>query len=257
MKLLIYSIGLLILGGCNFNKSHYTNIPLTDRLCWTEMREADRDIKKDKLVYCFTQGMLYDFKKERNHKELTALLKKYNISTKGYMFSDLIIEGQTQGCYCGVMDEKIAEKHGTLFIDSIKNVADSMYVAANINKDFIYLVCDEIPNTVNDVKYADGGKYADNIQARFDRVMHYPTGYHRRDTSKTDYFFADIDVYVPRVGKAKVKSYHFEWDPADNSKFEEDIKKVLTPIIEGALWKPARIRKTEVNCNTSLRVAFE
>lgn len=109
MKFLICLIGLVILIGCDFNKSKYTNIPWTDHTCWTEMKEAGMDIKNHKLVYCFTQGMLYDFKKERNRKELTLLLKKYNISIKSYIFSDVIVTGQTQGCYCGVMDEKIAE----------------------------------------------------------------------------------------------------------------------------------------------------
>lgn len=138
----------------------------------------------------------------------------------------------------------------------MKNIADSMYVSANMNSYLIYLVCDESPNTIKAKNYPGGGKHTDDIQSRFDRVIHYPTGYHRRDTSKADYFFADIDVYVSRVGKAKVAGYQFEWGPVDNGRFEKDIIKVLTPIIESAQWSPARIRKTKVNCSTSLRVVF-
>ena len=87
-------------------KSHFDNISMTDTTCLKEVKKAKADVQKGKLTFChFTGSMLYE--PMRCGDEMDSLLNKFEISYKEEITSDVIHEGQAQGCYCDFMKEQI------------------------------------------------------------------------------------------------------------------------------------------------------
>ena len=102
---------LIFIASCrqqNKKVSRFDNISKSDTTCLKELEKAKKDFNKGKLIYCnYTQ-----FPRLRCENEMAQLLKKYNISFENEYASDVIIEGQTDGCYCDFMQEQIETQHG-------------------------------------------------------------------------------------------------------------------------------------------------
>ena len=112
--------------------SRFDNIPKSDTTCLKELEKAKKDFNKGKLIYCnYTQ-----FPRLRCEKEMAQLLEKYNIPFENEYASDVIIEGQTDGCYCDYMQEQIETLHGKKFIDSLLYIADSIFISKNLDKNY-------------------------------------------------------------------------------------------------------------------------
>jgi hypothetical protein len=231
------------------NKSKFDNISEKDTTCLNDIKKAKIDIKKGKLVYCYTMGGLL-YHGLRSEKELTLVLKQNNIEFRGVIVSDVEYENQTH-CYCSFMEEKIIEKYGKKFIDSILDVSDKLYLKNSINDTLYYADCDTRPNYPNDnSKYQD--EFSEVLQKELETEIVYPKGYIKK-RKNDDSAFVDIHFYVNKKGESKIEGFWFIFDIKTNHKFEKDLKKQIKKYLKTENWKPAQIRGQNVNSDMDFR----
>jgi hypothetical protein len=126
-----------------------------DSLCISDINRAKKDIENGKIV--FTQDYGFLFGDIRYENELRKLCKDYGLVFDFDLISDVIFEGQTQGCYGAYMDKVIAGKFGNDFKDRLHKTADSIYLDNVIKSSKIiqYWDCDERPRLPNEIKRTD------------------------------------------------------------------------------------------------------
>lgn len=126
-----------------------------DSLCINDVKRAKEDISKGKIV--FTQQVGYLFGHLRYEAELKLLCKEEGLNYEVDLISDLICEGQTQGCYGYYMDNIIIEKYGDDFKSKLHKKADSLFLVNVNNQDEAvrYWYCDERPRLPNESKRTD------------------------------------------------------------------------------------------------------
>jgi len=79
----------------------------TDLECINDIEKAKSDISKGKIVFCMSFYFLsFEFRYE---KQLRQLCEKYNLIFDYEVFSDVVILGQTQGCYGAYMGKNIVK----------------------------------------------------------------------------------------------------------------------------------------------------
>jgi len=253
MKKIILILICLTLFSCDFvkkeSKSRFDNISEKDTTCLNGIKEAKIDIQKGKLVYCYVMGGLL-YHGLRSEKELTLVLKQNNIEFRGITVSDVVDPNQTQ-CYCPFMEEKISEKYGKKFIDSILDVSDKLYLKNSINDTLYYADCDKRPNYPNDnSEYQDD--YSDVLQKEVETKMIYPKGYIKR-RKNDDYAFVDIRFYVSKKGESKALNFNFLTNIETNHKFKKELEKEIKKYLKTENWKPAQIRGENVNSDMNFR----
>lgn len=253
MKKIILILICLTLFSCDFvkkeSKSRFDNISEKDTTCLNGIKEAKIDIQKGKLVYCYVMGGLL-YHGLRSEKELTLVLKQNNIEFRGITVSDVVDPNQTQ-CYCPFMEEKISEKYGKKFIDSILDVSDKLYLKNSINDTLYYADCDKRPNYPNDnSEYQDD--YSDVLQKEVETKMIYPKGYIKR-RKNDDYAFVDIRFYVNKKGESKALNFSFLTNIETNYKFKKELEKEIKKYLKTENWKPAQIRGENVNSDMNFR----
>ena len=114
------------------SKTPNKKIIVVDTICPSEIKRAEKDILKNKLVYYCrnsTDGVT---------KELNSITKKFNITTV-YKLSSCIPPpaGFTEYCYESLMIKEIKKRHGKNWIDSLKIVALKSYVIKHPNEPYI------------------------------------------------------------------------------------------------------------------------
>jgi hypothetical protein len=117
---------VVILTSCKDNpkkKSLFKSVAPTDTICLLELKKAKIDFERGKLVYCHYTGNM-TFKALRSEVQMTELLTNFRIEYKNESSSCVTYNGQTEHCYCNFMDEKIKEKFGGHFLDSLLDVSD-------------------------------------------------------------------------------------------------------------------------------------
>lgn len=251
--ILINSILVSFVVSCDFitkqNKSKFDNISKKDTTCLNDIKKAKTDIQKGKLVYCYTMGGLL-YHGLRSEKELTLVLKRNNIEFIGVVVSDIDNPNQTE-CYCSFMEEKIIEKYGKKFIDSILDVSDKLYLKNNKNDTLYYTDCDKRPNYPNDVsEYQD--EFSEVLQKELETEIVYPKGYIKR-RKNDESAFVDIHFYVNKKGEAKILNFWFMFDVKTNHKFKREIETEIKKHIKTENWKPAQIRSENVNSDMNFR----
>lgn len=207
------------------------------------------DIQKGKLVYCYDVGSL-TYHSLRSEKELTSILKQINVEFRNVAYSDLVYENQTH-CYCEFMEEKIKEKYGQRFIDSILVLSDKLYLKNSINDTLYYADCDKYPNYPND-NSEDQDEYSEVLQNELEKKIIYPKGYIKKK-KHDDSAFVDIQFYVNKKGEAKILSFWFIFDIKINDKFKRDLEAEIKKFIKTENWTPAQIRGENVNSDMNLR----
>ena len=153
------------------------------------------------------------------------------------------------------MDEKINQKYGKKFIDSLLNVADEKYLNKHINDTMYYAECDRRPNYPKD-KDDSKDEYSELMQKEIDNAIIYPKGYVKRPNYDVS-AFVNISFYVDKDGNSKITYFGFYFDIKSNLKFEKYFESELKKIIKTKEWKPAQMRKRNVNSNMVLRYYFE
>lgn len=247
-----------VLSGCGTSsppKSRYDNIPLEDRQCHDELAKARSDIAKGRLIYCHHTGSLL-YNRLRSEKELTELLSEHGVGFKEEMTSDVIMEGRTQWCYCGLMEEQIAAKFGEHFMDSLIDVSDEWFVKNAIsNGDTIhYVECDVRPRYPGDDTYPDDR--SDSLQADIERSLQYPPGYLKRSDHNTT-AFVDLTFFVDTLGKASIIHYRSIFGMKENHRFDDHFEREIDRLARKAGWVPAMIRGRKINADMVYRFYFE
>ncbi|HQF10670.1 MAG TPA: hypothetical protein PKV22_00145 [Paludibacteraceae bacterium] len=240
---------------CDFgkkqNKSKFDNISKKDTTCLNDIKEAKIDIQKGKLVYCYTMGGLL-YQGLRSEKEAALVFKQNNIEFRGVMVSDLVNENQTH-CYCPFMEEKIVEKYGEKFVDSLLNIADEKYLINHINDTMYYADCDRRPNYPND-KDDSNDDHSIVLQNELEKKITYPKGYIKiKNKTYEDSAFVDILFYVNKKGEAKIQGFWFNFDIKANTKFKSYLESEIKKYIKTENWTPAQIRGKNVNSDMNFR----
>jgi hypothetical protein len=201
---------VIVLASCkdkSTKASRFDNVPSTDSTCIRDLEKAKKDLEKGKLVYCHYAGNIL-FNELRSEKEMTELLRKYQIEYKNEMSSCVIYKGQTEHCYCEFMDEKIKDKFGHQFLDSLLAVSDSLYAFNNPLDTFHYSKCDTWPRFPGEFEDME---FSYKLQNIFNSKVKYPKDYivkEHRDTAA----FVDVSFIVDKNGKASDIGYWFIFD---------------------------------------------
>jgi len=253
MKKIILIVISLILVSCDFvkkqNNSRFDSISEKDTTCLNDVKEAKKDIQKGKLVYCYVMGGLL-YHGLRSEKELTSVLKQNNIEFRGIIVSDIVYKDQTH-CYCEFMEEKIVEKYGKKFIDSLKDISEKMYLKRIVNDTIYYADSDKYPNYPNDNdEHQD--EFSEVLQKEVEAKITYPKGYIER-RKNDDSAFVDIRFYVNKKGEAKILSFWFVFDVKSNYDFKRDLEAEIKKYIKTENWKPALILGENVNSDMIFR----
>ena len=233
----------ILFGSCNNQKKESSKFD-KDTTCLKAINKAKADVGKGKLVYYYHAGSLL-YNPLRCEYELDSLLKPFNIELANYMTSDVVILGQWQGCYEDYMNENLAIHFGKNFIDSLKYIADSLYVSKNLNTLFDYYDCETEPTFPGD-SVSKPPNFNAGLQAVFDKRIEYPKGYVRK-TKANDMAFANFDLEIDRFGKAKIIESQFVFSDTTNHRFENKFRAVFEPIIINTKWKPATIKQQNVS----------
>ena len=221
-----------------------------DNECRTEAARAKRDLKAGKLIFCSPFG--FGSSPLRYEQELRILTKRYGLTFDYESFSDVIVEGQTQGCYGAVMDRAIAAKFGGNFKERLEARADSLFIIAADTSTVEYTECDTHPSLPND---------ADRDPEIYLKVSPKLIAQPR---PKTDDYgpFMDIRLIIEKSGKG----HDFELVAyLDSSKDGEAIKPygaMLWSIAQKELkkipmWVPGTIKGKKVKTEAVVRVHFQ
>jgi len=166
MKNLLFLLTFIFLVACSqlklSNKTANSSLPerigyvshpnRNDKLCLSEIKRAKKDISKGKIVFCKKAGIL--FGGIRYESELKELCKQHGLVFDFDMISDVVFEGETQGCYGDYMDKIIIEKYRPGFKENLIKKADSLLLVRTTseNKTIQYWDCDERPRLPNETK---------------------------------------------------------------------------------------------------------
>lgn len=235
-------------------KSRFDDVSKTDTTCLKAVKKAKTDVQKGKLTFCHFAGSLL-YNPLRSGNEMDSLLKTFDIDYKEEITSDVIFEGQTQGCYCDFMEEQIDNKFGKTFIDSLLNVSDSLYVVKNINDTFYYANCDTRPNYPSDTD-THPDEYSEIFQSDFEKSLKYPVGYIKRPNYDSS-AFVDVHLYVDKSGNAVITGYWFLFDMKTNHKYEKYFEKEIEKAMRKKGWTPATIRNQKVNSDMVMRLGLD
>jgi len=226
----------------------------SDTTCLREIAEAKKDLDNGKLTYCHYSGNIINHYL-RSEKELIEVLKENNIDFRNQGSSCIVYENQTEHCYCELMEEKINQKYGEKFVDSLLNIADEKYLNKHINDTMYYAKCDRRPNYPNDKDDSDD-EFSEVMQNQIDDAIMYPIGYIKRPNQDVS-AFVNISFYVDKFGNAKITYFWFLFDIKSNHKFEKYFESELIKIIKTKEWKPAQMRKQNVNSDMVMRYWFK
>lgn len=83
-----------------------------DSICKLETKNAEKDIKQNKLTYFHYFGMVVQY---RSNEEMNKLLSKYNISIDSASYY-CTVPGELQNCYAQKMRQEIDKRFGKNFI---------------------------------------------------------------------------------------------------------------------------------------------
>ena len=182
------------------------------------------------------------------------MLKKYNITYKTELISDVITD-QTEGCYCDFMRDKISERYGSNFIDSVLNVSDSMYLVNNMDDTISYINCDSWAHYPGDPD-SSNTEQSSVLQEQCDSKIKYPAGYIKK-VDPNESAFVNVYFVITKTGEAAIVGYHFQFSTESNNKYAIYFERQLEKFIKKQGWRPAEIRKQKVASEYTLRVYFE
>lgn len=257
--LLIVAFFIFLLNSCGKEKVSFLNkVNKNDTICLKEVNKANEDLIKGKLVYCHYVGNII-WNDLRAENEMKNLLMKYNIEFQNESSPCVIDPKINYHCYCELMQEKINEKHGKKFIESLLWKSDSLWVLKNLDKTF---GTDEVYGSWDKCSLFPGDKFYNEtnhsgLQDVFDKQINYPQNYKFKSH---EYSNATIDatVLVYRNGNAKVieintNFYDFKTKKYDyNKNVKTSFEKVAKEIIEKNKWTPAKIKGINVNSKNNL-----
>lgn len=244
---------------CNQNKkkSVVDSVHPSDTDCIKELNEAKKDIKNKKIVYCKYVGNI-SFRPLRAEREMDSLLNLQNIEFQNESSPCVVEENRNYHCYCELMQEKIEEKFGKKFIDSLLYIADDIYISKKLDKTFDYTEFDKCALFPGDKTY-DYSNH-NGLQEQFDKIVKYPKNYKYTECKEGCWAIIQIDIEVNEFGGAKVKSVVFETFNSDtkeenyNTEFNDYFKKTAITLIESTKWIPAKIKSHNIKSKNTINI---
>ena len=217
----------------------------TDSMCIKDIEKAKNDILKGRIVFCYPFG--FGTFELRQEKQLRELCKRNGLIFEYELFSDVIIEGQTQGCYGAYMDNVIARKFGTDFKQNLLEQADSILLATNDT--IVYYKCDKRPQIPGNDDYEPTleAKVPEKLSKQLiaDKEGHLP--------------FMDIGFYIDKSGNASgyFLNYFMDADNKSNQKYKEELFKIgVEQLKEIKHWETGKVKGQKVNTENNVRVYF-
>ena len=238
-KVLIILISMFFLS-CSFNRR---KLSPEEMKCQDGKQQAQTDIKNGKIVYCnFIDPRLQPL---RYKDEMSDLMRKQHIGVQ-----DFRIYEQTGNCYCQSMEDEIGKRFGNHFIDSVKQMSDSVFLIKHINDTIDPADCDTPPAYPENI-----GAESDHeiFQSRFDARVKYPKGYkYRNDSASLDIIY--VRFVVEKTGEIKITGFNQIIRNTTNKQFAEYLEDQIRNILPHSGWKPATILNHPVNSNTGISV---
>lgn len=221
-----------------------------DTLCIAGVNRAKKDLEEGKLV--FTQMIGFLFGHIRYESELIHLCKENGLYYSIDMISDVVYEGQTQGCYGAFMDKKITEIFGNEFKEKLRAKADSLFLAkVNIQNETVqYWDCDERPRLPNELERTSD--YLTTIKLNNLNIIEDESDYGgwpfvdlgfivEKDSAISGFY---IDRFVPHLRA--------------NEKFRGDYFKIAVNELKNnySKWIPGTIKNIPVKTSNVVRIFF-
>lgn len=221
-----------------------------DSLCINEIQRAKVDISNGKIVFTQKVGFLFGFL--RYEKELKQLCDNKGLTYEVELISDVISEGETQGCYGYYMDNIIKEKFGSDFKEIMHKKADTLFLE-NVQKQNVavqYWDCDERPRLPNEKERRDD--YLATIEVKdFDIKK-----------SKEEYGgwpFFDLGFTIEKDSTIS-KFYIRKWVPMlkGNDKYKDELAQIALKFIldKYPIWIPGKIHGEIVRTDNNVRIFF-
>ena len=259
-KLIFPLILFLAVAACNddIKKSVEDNVHATDTTCIKEIAQAKTDIKNNKIIYCNYVGNIV-WQALRAEKEMQSLLKQCGIEYQDESSPCVIQDNMNYHCYCQFMQEKIKEKFGDKFTDSLLYIADSIWIMKNRDRVFdcgSNSSCWDKPAMFPGDSTYDQTNHS-GLQKEFCKIINYPNDYRSKQGENS---MAMLQVYldIDETGKAKVTDTQFViWDSRTkeedyNKKYWDYIKSIAIPLIEQTTWTPAKIKNIGVKSKNDI-----
>lgn len=260
IKLILLLTLILTVAACNDKKrkSVEDRIHPTDTTCIKEITQAKTDLKNNKLVYCNYVGNIV-WQALRAEKEMQSLLSQSGIEYQDESSPCVIQDNRNYHCYCEFMQEKINEKFGDKFTDSLLYIADSLWIMKNRDRVFdcgSESSCWDKPAMFPGDSTYDRTNHS-GLQKEFDKLVKYPTDYRIKQGENS---MAMLQIYldIDENGKAKVTDTQFViWDSRTkeedyNKQYWDYFKSIAIPLIERTTWKPATIKNIGVKSKNDI-----
>jgi len=122
------------------DKTYLNNPDKTDTLCINNIVKAKKDLIRFEGIYVFTLCLGCEVPVYLN--ELKEILKERNWAFETDDIGCVIIEGQTQGCYKGYVNEKMIEKFGCNYAEVIEKEAENRFLQKILNQNRIIYYLD-------------------------------------------------------------------------------------------------------------------
>lgn len=203
-----------------------------DSICKIETKNAEKDVKKNKLVYFHYFGMVEQY---RSNEEMNKLLSKYNIvidSASHYC----TVPGELQNCYAHKMRQEIDRRYGKHFIDSLRTIADKNFVKNNPNRIFRFDECDTISRYPKDKTYRD---FFENYKNDFWKFTEYPIDFqYRKD--KDPYSSISAEFTLSKNGEISNIEIEITFQNKKNYKYNSYFLNKTKEFINKTKWIPAK-----------------
>lgn len=231
------------------SKKHITTYQeVLDSICKTEIIRADNDIKNNIVTYHYPVAVGNDYKPKN---EMNSLLSHYNISTDIAVYN-CMDEGKFQNCYSSRMTQEIEQRYGAQFIDSLKNIADVMYVNNRINTVFSFADCDTISRYPNAKSYRE---HFENYKKDFFANVPYPEGFQYKNEEHYSYITADFILY--KDGHISDIDIRVTFQNEANNKFKSYYTDRLKDFILTTKWVSATSHGISVDSEVPLTIHFK
>lgn len=225
-------------------RRYVLNPQLDDSLCRNDIKRAKDDIAKGKIAFTQQVGFLFGFL--RYEDELKLLCKEAGLYYEIVFLSDVVFEGQTQGCYGFYMDNMITEKYGDDFKPKMHKKADSLFLV-NVNsknKAVQYYNCDERPRLPNELKRTDD--YLPDITIEEPKI-----------NPKNGWPFFDIGFIVEK--DSTITNFYLESFVAQRKRYEkykDELYNVVVKYIQEnyPVWVPGKVLGIPVRTDNNVRI---
>ncbi|MFD1601930.1 hypothetical protein ACFSJW_17955 [Flavobacterium artemisiae] len=221
--------------------------------CFTDIKRAKIDFKKQEVFYELLPEGYLDSDYNRHYSHLISLLKEkeINFSESRDLDPSWILDDKTRyplisNCYCKASNALLKEKYGQNFIKKITKTADSLYVMSRIEIPFEY------PFGVDNycLIYPKAGDFLEQkieIQKDFFSSFVFPKNF-IQSNEKRD-FYAKTKFTINRNNSISNITIKIEFKNSKNEYFNNFLINQITEFVKHAHWEAAVSDGIKVNSN--------